>query len=368
MTVGVRTVLRVAAAPPAAVRHLESRLEAYLGARRVVAASSGKTALYLLLRALRRLAPDRDEVILPAYTDEGLLLPCRGVVSKITLVDFPVGGYTMDGSETARLMTERTLAVVAVHQFGLAVDLGPLLDRARAMGAFVLEDCAQSFGGILEGRPLGMRGDGGFTSFGRGKNLAAAGGGAVWANRRDVEEALREVEGELAESGESRAVIAAALAAVAAVSRPRAYAWARPLARRFRAGPPTGFMKTKIGAARAAAATAALDRMDVDAKTRESNGRALAEALRTGGGARPLPVFEGRVALNRFPLWCASSEDRDAVLARLQAGHVEAAILYPRPLDGAFPGARAAADRILTLPVHPFVTTADCERMAGLIA
>ncbi len=175
VTVGVRTVLRVAAAPPSAVRHLEGRLAAYLGARRVVAASSGKTSLYILLRALRRLAPDRDEVILPAYTDEGLLFPCRDVVSKITLVDFPVGGYTMNGSDAARLVTERTLAVVAVHQFGVAVDLGPLLDRARAMGSFVLEDCAQAFGGILEGRPHGVRGDGGFTSFGRGKNLAAAG-------------------------------------------------------------------------------------------------------------------------------------------------------------------------------------------------
>ncbi len=68
------------------------------------------------------------------------------------------------------------------------------------------------------------------------------------------------------------------------------------------------------------------------------------------------------------------------MLVRLRAGRVEAEILYPRSLDeammaggsraacGPFPGAREAARRILTLPVHPFVTTADCERMAGLIA
>ncbi len=182
---------------------------------------------------------------------------------------------------------------------------------------------------------------------------------------------MRDVEGELAESGESRAVVAATLAAVAAVSRPRAYAWVRPVARRFRAGPPTGFMKTKIGAAKAAAATAALDRMDADARTRETNARTLLDALgrvRAGSPRRPPAlVLDGRPAINRFPLWCESSTQRDALRARLQAGHVEAEVLYPRPLDGTFPGARAAADRILTLPVHPFVTAADCERMAELV-
>jgi dTDP-4-amino-4,6-dideoxygalactose transaminase len=110
-----------------------------------------------------------------------------------------------------------------------------------------------------------------------------------------------------------------------------------------------------------------------------------ADAAERIRAAIPLPKnlparLAGRGArLLRYPLLCADLCERDALLQQLRQAGLGATALYQRilpavtgvddrvevrvPLDGA----RAFADRLLTLPVHAGVSAADVERMAAII-
>jgi perosamine synthetase len=50
------------------LEQFEEDMKHYFGVKKVFLVSSGKSALFIILRALRNLAPDKNEVIIPAYT------------------------------------------------------------------------------------------------------------------------------------------------------------------------------------------------------------------------------------------------------------------------------------------------------------
>ena len=54
---------------------------------------------------------------------------------------------------------------MAVHIYGLPVDMDPLLDLARKHGLKVIEDAAEALGATYEGKNIGTFGDASAFSF-----------------------------------------------------------------------------------------------------------------------------------------------------------------------------------------------------------
>ena len=75
-------------------------------------------------------------------------------------------------------------AVIAVHMFGNLCDMRKILDIMN--GKPVIEDCAQSIGSKLDGRPCGSFGDISFFSFRSGKYLSVGEGGALYSGKTDL--------------------------------------------------------------------------------------------------------------------------------------------------------------------------------------
>jgi dTDP-4-amino-4,6-dideoxygalactose transaminase len=79
-------------------------------------------------------------------------------------------------------------------------------------------------------------------------------------------------------------------------------------------------------------------------------------------------------------LYVVRVPERDRCVAELKAAGIPAAIHYPTPIHltgafaglghgpGDFPVAEAAADEILSLPMHPHLTAAQQERVAEALA
>jgi len=100
--------------------------------------------------------------------------------------------FNLDVRQLEAALTPRTRAVIPVHLFGQAVEMGPLLDLAKAHGLRVVEDVAQAFSGAWEGRKLGTLGDLGTYSFFPTKNLGAYGdGGLLTTDDDDLAAAAR---------------------------------------------------------------------------------------------------------------------------------------------------------------------------------
>jgi perosamine synthetase len=159
------------------VRRLETGMAGYTGRRHAIAVCNGSAALELAVAALG-LGPG-DEVILPTFT----IISCAAAVVRAgatpVLVDSVPRTANMDVAQVAAAITPRTRAIMAVHVYGLPVEMDPLLDLARSHGLKVIEDAAEMHGQSYRGRPCGSLGDISTFSFYPNKLVTTGEGGMV---------------------------------------------------------------------------------------------------------------------------------------------------------------------------------------------
>src|SRR5262249_10226905 len=120
-----------------------------------------------------------DEVVLPSMT----IISCAAAIVRAgctpVVVDSCPDTWTMDVDAVRRAITSRTRAIMAVHVYGLPVDMQPVLDLARQHGLKVIEDAAEAHGQTYRGRPCGSFGDVSTLSFYPNKHVTTGEGGMV---------------------------------------------------------------------------------------------------------------------------------------------------------------------------------------------
>ena len=151
----------------------EAAMAELCGVRHALGVSSGTDAILLALMSLG-IGPG-DEVIVPSFT----FFATGGCVSRLgatpVFADVDPVTFNLEAAEVERHLTPRTKAVMPVHLFGQAADLGPILALAKARGLAVIEDAAQALGARYAGRPVGGLGAFGAFSFFPSKNLGTLG-------------------------------------------------------------------------------------------------------------------------------------------------------------------------------------------------
>jgi perosamine synthetase len=177
-----------------ATAELTSRLEALYPGSTVLPVNRGRFALRLALQAFSRLRPDKTEVVYPAYI-------CASVIDAIVasgLVPVPadVGSdLNMGVAQAERAIGPRTLAIVAVHLYGLPAPIAEIEQMTRSRGIFLIDDAAAVAGVATDnGRMLGGFGDAGVLSFTSSKSIVAGGfsaGGVLLVNNPDLAPAMR---------------------------------------------------------------------------------------------------------------------------------------------------------------------------------
>ncbi|HVF40037.1 MAG TPA: DegT/DnrJ/EryC1/StrS family aminotransferase [Gemmatimonadaceae bacterium] len=169
-------------------RHVEAFEQRYaelLGVRHCVSCGDGTDAIYIALRALG-LEPG-DEVITSAHTWIATGETVTQAGGRVVFCDTEDAYYTVDPGEIERRITARTRGIIAVHLYGQAADMDPILEIASRHGLWVIEDCAQAHLAQYKGRLVGTIGDVGTFSFYPGKNLGAMGdAGCLVTNRTDI--------------------------------------------------------------------------------------------------------------------------------------------------------------------------------------
>jgi perosamine synthetase len=120
------------------VRAFEDAWSAFVGAKHSVAVTSCTTALHLSLAALG-FGPG-DEAIVPAFTWISTANVVEHLGGKVVFCDIDLETFNINVEQAARLVTPRTKAILPVHLFGLAANMGPLLALAKEHGLWVVED------------------------------------------------------------------------------------------------------------------------------------------------------------------------------------------------------------------------------------
>jgi len=175
-----------------ALERFEHKLARYHAVRHAVGMASGTDAIIHMVRALGLGAG--DEVVTCAHTFSGVVSALIQAGVEPRLVDAEPGTGLLDVAAVERAVTPRTRAVLAVHFYGLPVDLAALAALCQARGLILLEDAAQAHGARFADRPVGGFGAATALSFHPSKNLGAFGdGGAVLTSSDELAARLRVV-------------------------------------------------------------------------------------------------------------------------------------------------------------------------------
>jgi len=249
---------------------------------------------------------------------------------------------TLDPNAVERAVSDRTRAIVAVHLYGQAADLGALTAIAERRNLFVIEDCAQAHGASWDGRRLGSVGRFGCFSFYPTKNLGAIGdGGLVATNDPKLSARCRELR-EYGWNSERESVL--------------------------------GGLNSRLDELQAAILRVKLAHLDSDNAARQRIASVYDSALAAG----PWRLPERRPgATHVFHQYVLRSSERDALLAALRSEGVAAGIHYPMPVHrqrayaGRIRGSDAlteterAAREVLSLPMYPELEEAQVDAVVS---
>jgi dTDP-4-amino-4,6-dideoxygalactose transaminase len=167
------------------VEAFENEFAAYCGTKHAVGVANGLDAISLILRAYG--IGEGDEVIVPSNTYIATWLAASHCGAKPVPVEPVEATYNLDPQRLESAITPKTKAIIAVHLYGQAADMDPIVEIAARHGIKVIEDAAQAHGALYKGRRVGSLGDAAAFSFYPGKNLGALGdAGGITTNDAEI--------------------------------------------------------------------------------------------------------------------------------------------------------------------------------------
>ena len=154
----------------------------FMGGGYADAVATGTASLYIAVAALD--LPAGSEVIVSPITDPGTLssIILNRLVPRVA--DSEPGTFNMGPEQFVARITPKTRAVMLVHSLGRAADVVGVVKEAHARGIRVIEDCSQSHGARVKGRPIGNFGDiAAFSTMYRKAHMTGGAGGVVFTQR-----------------------------------------------------------------------------------------------------------------------------------------------------------------------------------------
>ncbi len=361
---------------------LKGQIQEYFKVKHVFLISSGKAALYLSLRAMQQ-SSKRKEVIIPAYSSFCLASAVARTGLPVKLCDIDPETLDFDLAKLKSMITEETLAVIPVHNYGLVCNMKEIQEIALGKGAYVLEDAAQAAGAQLGKRKAGTIGDIGILSLGRGKNICALGGGVILTDREPlaflIDELLDLYPRERSFPECSSMLTGMGLSLFLDPERYAVPAHLSFLNLGANVFDPD-FRIAGLSNVNAEVGRRAFLSLDPYNEIRIRNARLLDHNLCQNESLRiPKPLVGGQPVYLRFPIVFPEKEVRRRVFWILRRRRLGASRSYPAPLNEIpafrrylcveedYPGAKFVADRILTLPTHPYVNEDDLQKIVSKI-
>lgn len=166
------------------VEEFEKDLAGYLGAKKIYATNSGRTALYLALKSLN--LKTGAGVIVPAYTCPIVFEVILRLRLKPILVDVDPKTYNINPELIPKAVTPETRVIIPIHLFGRPCKMSQIMEIANKLDLLVIENAAQALGAKYNGKKVGTFGNLSIFSFGPGKSITSGEGGALAVNDDEI--------------------------------------------------------------------------------------------------------------------------------------------------------------------------------------
>lgn len=330
------------------VKELEEHLASYVGVKHAITCSSGTDALLMPLMAYG-VGPG-DAIFTTPFTFIATAEVIQLLGATPVFVDIDPRTFNIDPDSLAEAINNLTLnprtanlrprGIIAVDLFGQPADYGQINALAKNHDLFVLEDAAQSFGATYKGKRACSLAEVTATSFFPAKPLGCYGdGGAIFTDDDGMAAMLRSI---------------------------RIHGQGSHKYENVRIG-----INGRLDTLQAAILLAKLEIFPQEVAARQEVANRYSKALES---MVKVP-FVSPDCTSVWAQYSVLSDDRLALQERLKVAGVPTVIYYPKPLHlqealaslnhkpGDFPVSERAASRIFSLPMHPYLTSDDQERI-----
>jgi perosamine synthetase len=325
------------------VAAFEDAFAAYLGAPHALATSSGSAALHVALLALG-IGPG-DRVITTPLTFAASSNAILHAGARPVFVDVdPQTGNLDPNAVEAVLRADGARAILVVHLYGLPADLPAFRRLADRYDAVLIEDCAQAHGAAIGDRRVGTVGEAAVFSFYPTKNMTTGEGGMVVTADAGVAKRVRLLVDPRGDEEYANEVVG------------------------------FNYRLTEIGGAIGLVQLAHLEGRN---ERRREHARRLSRGLGDLPWLRvPIEPPGYRHVYHQYTV--RVPRRRDALAKHLTAAGVGCRVYYPRLVPqtaayrrlgfvGTYPNAEALTREVLSLPVHPALSSEDLETIIATV-
>ncbi|EHU1603264.1 DegT/DnrJ/EryC1/StrS family aminotransferase [Acinetobacter baumannii] len=320
------------------VIELEEKLASYVGAKHCITCANGTDALQIAQMAFG-IGPG-DEVITPGFTYIATAETVALLGAKPVYVDVNPKTYNLDVEKLEAAITPRTKAIIPVSLYGQCADFDAINAIAEKYGIPVIEDAAQSFGATYKGRKSCNLSTVACTSFFPSKPLGCYGdGGAIFTNDDELARVIRQI----ARHGQDKRY------------------------HHIRVG-----VNSRLDTLQAAILLPKLEILDDEMQARQKVAE-IYNQLFNQVGIHTTPYLEAHNT-SAWAQYTIQVDNRAEVQEKLKAQGIPTAVHYPIPLnkqpavadtDVMLSIGDAIAERVMSLPMHPYLTIDAQEKIVN---
>lgn len=325
------------------VSELEDILADYVGVKHCITVSSGTDSLEIALRALEIGAG--DEVITVPFSWISTAEVIAAVGATPVFIDIEPDTFNMDAGLLEEAITENTKAIMPVSLFGQMPDMERINSIADKHDIPVIEDAAQSFGATRNGKRSCGASLIGSTSFFPAKPLGCFGdGGALFTDDDDLAKSLRAIRSHGGVKRHHHTHIG---------------------------------MNGRFDTLQAAVLLGKWPHFEDEVQVRNQIGARYSELLKNHV-TTPV-IAEGNTHVYAQYTIRVDENKRDEIVAEMKESGVPVGIYYPKCFHeqpvfeylgykyGDFPESEKASHEVMSLPMHPFLTEGDQERVVSAL-
>ena len=318
------------------VTELEEKLAAYVGAKYCITCANGTDALQIAQMAFG-IGPG-DEVITPGFTYIATAETVALLGAKPVYVDVNSKTYNLDVEKLEAAITPKTKAIIPVSLYGQCADFDAINAIATKYNLPVIEDAAQSFGATYKGRKSCNLSTVACTSFFPSKPLGCYGdGGAIFTNDEELAKVIRQI----ARHGQDRRY------------------------HHIRVG-----VNSRLDTIQAAILLPKLEILDDEMLARQKVAETYNQ-LFNQAGVHTTPYLEP-YNTSAWAQYTIQVDNRAEIQKELQEQGIPTAVHYPIPLNKqpavadtnvCLPVGDAIAERVMSLPMHPYLSLDAQEKI-----
>ena len=319
------------------VQEFEKLVKTFVKTKYAVSVNSGTAALQAALYALD--IKKDDEVIVPSFTFIASANAIASTGAKPVFVDILKENFTIDPKSITKKITRKTKAIMPVHLYGYISSLDKIKEIAKKHNISVVEDAAQSLGSTFKGKHTGTFFELGCYSLYPGKVVTSGEGGVIVTNNKKLYEKLQMIRNHGMVKGYDSKIFG---------------------------------LNLRLPEISAAIAKVQIKKLPKFIQSRRRNAKILSELLSDTNIQIP---FERKNEKFNWALYTIATKNRDSILKKLNSKGIGASVYYSIPvhkipiykIKSKLTNTDWASKHVLSLPVHPNVSTKNIEYIAKTV-